>query len=331
MNKLKTKIFILNFILLGLVLTPSILWAESEIILQESDIEMELTPENPEPYSNVTIKMVSYATDLNKAFIEWRSGSSVLLSGYGKTSYSFKTLGPNTATVFDIIVTPPDSINSISKTVSIAPSEVEVLWESIGGYVPPFYKGKTLFSREGLVKVVAIPNTNVVKQGKGNVTYTWKQGDKTNQNASGFNKDSFTVRNESLNKTEEISVYASSVDSNYNAIKTITIPTFSPKIVFYKKSPTEGVLYNYALNDNDFMTEDEMTIVGEPYFLSLVGNEYNFSYDWSINGQPIKAPVKKREITVSPSSRGGYATISLEMENLKTLYQNVSATLKLTL
>lgn len=331
MNKFKTKIFILNLILLGLVFTPSILLAESEIILQESDIEIQTTPENPEPYSDVNIKLVSYATDLNKAFIEWRSGSNVVLSGYGKTSYSFKTLGPNTATVFDIIITPPNSINSISKNVSIAPSEVEVLWESVNGYTPPFYKGKALFSREGIVKVVAIPNTNVVKQGKGNITYTWRQGDKTNQNASGFNKDSFIIRNESLNKTEEVSVYASSVDNNYNAIKTITIPTFSPKIIFYKKSPTEGILYNYALNDGDFMEEDEITIVGEPYFLALSGNEYNFNYIWRINDKTISAPVKKREITVSPSSRGGYATINLEMENLKTLYQNVSATLKLTL
>lgn len=331
MNKFKIKKFTISLLLIGLIITPSILRAESEIILQESDVEIQTTPENPEPYSDVTIKLVSYATDLNKAMIEWRSGSTILLSGYGKTSYSFTTFGANTATVFDVIITPPESINSISKNIIIKTSEVELLWESVDGYTPPFYKGKSLVGREGTIKVVAIPNTNVVKQGKGNITYTWKSNDKTNQNASGFNKDSFILKNEILNKSEEVSVMASSVDGKYNAIKTITIPTYSPKILFYKKSPTEGVLYNYALENDYFMAEDEMTVVAEPYFLAYKGNEYNFNYKWKINDKEVPTPTEKREITIRPSSRGGYATINLNMENLKTLYQEVSGSLKLNL
>ena len=331
MNKFKIKNFIIGLLLLGLVSTPSLLWAESEIMIQESDVEIQTSPENPEPYSNVTIKLVSYATDLNKAMIEWRSGSSVVLSGYGKTIYAFKTFVPNTATVFDITITPSQSMGSISKKVIVSPSEVELLWESVDGYTPPFYKGKVLTGREGSIKVVAIPNTNVIKQGKGNIAYTWKQNDKTNQNASGFNKDSFIFKNEALNRNDEISVMASSVDGKYNAIKTITVPTFTPKILFYKKSPTEGILYNYAITDDYFMAEDEMTIIAEPYFLAYKGNEYNFDYEWKINDKKIETPKGKRELTISPAQRGGYATIDLKMENLKTLFQEVSGSLKLSL
>lgn len=331
MTKFKIKKFTIILILLGLIITPSVLLAESEIMIQDSDVEIQLIPENPEPYQDVTIKLVSYATDLNKAMIEWRSGSTIVLSGYGKTIYSFTSFGPNTATVFDVTITPSGSMGSISKNIVIAPSEVEVLWESLDGYTPPFYKGKSLVGREGTIKVVAIPNTNVVKQGKGNITYTWKSNDKTNQNASGFNKDSFVLKNEVLNKSEEVSVMASSVDGKYNAIKTINIPTFSPKILFYKKSPTEGVLYNYAITNDYFMAEDEMTIIAEPYFLALKGNEYDFSYKWKINNKDVQTPTEKRQITITPSSRGGYATINLNMENIKTLYQEVSGDLKLSL
>jgi hypothetical protein len=330
MNKLKIKFFTIIFLFYGLIFVPNFLYAENEIILQESDIEIETTPENPEPYQDVTIKLVSYATDLNKATIEWRSGSSIVLSGYGKTSYSFKTFGPNTAIVFDITITAPGGMNSVSKKVSIAPSEVEIFWEAVGGYVPPFYKGKSLVGREGAIKVVAMPNTNVIKQGKGNITYTWKTNDKTKQSASGYNKDSYVFKNEALNKNEEVSVFASSVDGKYNAIKTITIPISSPKILFYKKSPTEGVLYNYALTNNDLLREEEITIVAEPYFLDYM-SDYDFDYSWKINGEEIATPLKKREITIRPSSRGGYATISLDMENLRTLFQEVSGSLRLNL
>jgi hypothetical protein len=329
--QLKTKLLISILLLSGLIFMPVVLRAESEIVLQESDIEIQTIPENPEPYQDVTIKLVSYATDLNKAMIEWRSGSSTVLSGYGKTSYSFKAFGPNTTVVFDVSITPPDSLNSVSKKISISPSEVEVLWEAVDGYTPVFYKGKSFISREGKIKVVAIPNTNVVKQGKGNITYTWQSNDKTVQSASGYNKDSYVFKNDLLNKTEAVTVTASSVDGKYNATKTIEVPIVSPKIIFYQKSPTEGVLYNHALVDDDLMTEDEMTIVAEPYFLAYLGNEYSFNYQWKINGEEVATPSKKTEITIRPSSRGGYATISLYMENLKTLYQEVSGNLKLNL
>ncbi len=310
---------------------PSILKAESEILLQESDVEIEIIPQNPEPYQDVTINLISYSTDLNKAQITWQSGSNVILSGYGKTKYSFTTSGPNTTTVFDIKITPTDSLNSVTKKVLISPSEVEVLWEAVNSYTPPFYKGKAFLSKEGTVKVVAIPNTNVIKQGKGKVSYTWKLNDTTDQNASGYNKDSFIFKNSSLNTTEEVTVVASSVDDNYNAVKTFEIPTISPKIIFYKKSPTLGVLYSRALLNNTFLEEDELTIVAEPYYLDLKGNEFNFNYSWKINGESVVTPKKETELTIRPSSRGGYATIELTMQNLKTLFQEVNGYLKLSL
>ena len=123
----------------------------------------------------------------------------------------------------------------------------------------------------------------------------------------------------------------SSADGLYNAVKNIDVPIVSPKIIFYKKLPTEGVLYGQALNNNYIMTEDEMTIVAEPYFLALKGNEYSFEYQWKINGEDIATPTKKREVTIRPSSRGGYATIDLYMENLKTLFQEVGGSLKINL
>jgi hypothetical protein len=330
-TKLRIKLFLTTFVLFGLVFVPTFLRAENEIMLQESDIDVQTIPENPEPYQDVTIKLVSYATDLNRAMIVWRSGSSTILSGYGKTSYSFKTFGANTTIVFDVTITPSGSTSGVSKKISISPSEVEVFWESVDGYLPPFYKGKSFITRESTIKVVAIPNSNVVKQGKGNIAYTWKNKDNTVQNASGYNKDSYVFKNDILNNSEDVTVSVSSVDGKYSAIKTISIPMVSPKIIFYKKSPTEGILYNQALTNDMLMEEDEMTIVAEPYFLATKGNEYFFDYYWKINGEDIATPSKKSEITIRPSSRGGYATIDLYMENLKTLYQEVSGSLKLNL
>jgi len=325
------KIFLVGFFILGIINIPYISSAEMQIEVQEGEINVETSPNNPQPYQDVTINLSSYATDLNKATIMWQAESGVVLSGIGKTSYSFKALGPNTTTVFNISVTPAGSMNTINKRVVIAPSEIEVMWESADGYTPPFYRGKSLPISGAVIRAVAIPNTNTIKSGSGSITYTWKNGDNTVLEASGYNKNAYVFKNSMFDEKNTITVIASSVSGDYGAENTIDIPLYQPKIIFYKKSPTDGVLYNKALDKETAMPEDEMTIVGEPYFLSIKGKEGSFNYNWKINGSSIQTPTKKTELTIRPNSRGGYATISLVIENINELFQSVSNQLTINL
>ncbi|OGJ11705.1 hypothetical protein A2467_03020 [Candidatus Nomurabacteria bacterium RIFOXYC2_FULL_36_8] len=310
---------------------PSFSLAESEISIRESDIDVQMWPEIPEPYQDVNIKLVSYATDLNKAIIEWRVGSNIVLSGYGKINYSMKAPGPNITTNIILSITPVNSISKIIKQIVVQPSDIEVLWEAVDGYTPPFYKGKSLISKEGTIKLVAIPNSSTIKSGRGNISYKWMRDDATVEEVSGYNKDSYIFENNVLKSNETINLTASSVDGSYNANKNLDIPIYSPKVLFYKKSPTEGVQYNKVLDSNTIFTGDEMTIVAEPYFLAIKGNENLFNYTWNINGDPIKTPSKKTELTIRPTARGGYANIDVTLENVNKIFQKVSGALKLTL
>jgi len=302
-----------------------------QIGVQDSDITVETVPENPAPYQDVQINLSSFATDLNSSMIEWYSGNKVILAGYGKTSYSFKAQGPNTSTSIQVVITPSGSTTHITKSIAINPTEIDILWEGLDAYTPPFYRGKSFPSSEGLIRAVAIPNSNTIKSGKGNIVYNWRNGDSAAQSASGFNKDSYIFANNELNKKESISVTASSVDGKYRATEDADIPIVSPEMYFYEKSPTEGILYNKALSDDTFVSADEYSVVAAPYFLSLKGNESKYTYAWKINDADIDTPSKKIELTIRPSSRGGYATIDLSMENLSSLFQKVSKRLKLNL
>jgi len=327
---IKIKTFLVGIFTLGIMIIPYISLAEMQIEVQEGEISVETNPSNPQPYQDVTITISSYATDLNKAIIVWQSESGTVLSGIGKTSYSFKTRGPNTYNVFDINITPVGSVSTINKRIVIYPSEIEIMWESVDGYTPPFYKGKALPVSGSRIKTVAIPNTNTIKSGNGSMSYIWENGGNTDLEASGYNKNSYIFKDSLFDDENEITVVASSVSGNYNAENTISIPIYKPVIIFYKKSPIEGILYNVALNKEADMKEDEITLVAEPYFTSL-GNGDNFTYKWQINGNSISTPSKKTELTVKPTSRGGYANISLSMENLSELFQKVSSQLKLNL
>ena len=314
----RIKLLIGIFFIFGLLCISHVSMAANEILIQEDDVSVDTIPENPEPYQDVTVKLSSYATDLNKAMIQWQSGSSIVLSGYGKTSYSFKTQGPNTITSINVTINIPGSIDKITKNISINPTEVELMWEGVDSYTPPFYRGKSFPTAEGLIKVVAIANTNTTKRGKGDITYTWKAGDNTNLDVSGYNKDSYVFKNSELNDVEKVSVLAESINGQYSAKNTVDIPISKPKVVFYQKSPTEGILYRNALNNETSFIGDEMTIVAVPYFLSIKGNEKYFNYGWQINGEDIPTPTNKTELTVRPTERGGYANIGLTVENLNT-------------
>jgi len=334
MNKVKLvkiKIILLGLFILGITNIPYVSFAETQIEVQEGEINVETSPNNPQPYQDVTITLSSYATDLNKAIITWKTSAVTVLSGIGKTSYSFKTGKSGSVNVFDITITPVGTMNTINKQIAIVPSEIEILWESVDGYVPPFYKGKALPTSGGFIRAVAIPNTSTIKSGSGSITYEWKNAGDVVQNASGYNKNSYEFKNSMFNDVNEITVIASSVGSSYGAENTIEIPIYKPKIVFYKKSPTEGILYSNALNKEVVMQEDEMTIVALPYFLPTKGNESNLSYGWKINGKNIETPTKKEELTVRPTSRGGYATVDLVIENLGELFQKISNQLKINL
>lgn len=298
---------------------------------EASDITVEVSPENPEPYSTVTIKLSSFALDLDKAMIDWRSGGKVIMSGYGKTSYLLKTLGPNSTIAIDITINSSGADAPLVKNIVIKPTELDLLWQGVDSYTPPFYKGKSFVSPEGLIKVVAMPNAGGGSSQK--ITYQWKSDDTTVVGASGYGKNSYVFPNNQFNETENISVIASSVGNTYNAQKRITIPTVSPRIIFYKKSPTEGVLYNMALGNESTMSEseEEMAIVAEPYFLSLKGNENSFAYSWKINGEDVKTPSNKTQLTVRPESRGGYATIEIIIENTRALLQKAGGVFTLNL
>ncbi len=330
MNLTKIKFFLLGFFILGIINIPLFSYAENEIEVSAGSISLDTSPKNPEPYENVTVNLSSYATDLNKANITWQMDGNIVLSGMGKTSYSFQVGGVGSSNVFNISISPVGSMSTINKKATIYPSEVEIMWESVSGYTPPFYKGKALPISGSLIKAVAIPNTNTIRSGNGSISYTWKTSDSVDQDASGYNKNSYIFKNSVLDKSNNVGVLASSVAGNYSAEKSIDIPIYNPKLVFYKRDPAEGILYNDALNKETFMTESEMTLIATPYFMPIKTNVSDLSYSWKINDKSIATPSKKTELTVRPTSRSGYANIEIAIENINEMFQKLSGKLKIT-
>lgn len=323
---LLSKLFFLIFII-GLVFIFPKTKINAE--LRAVDILVTTAPETPKPYDNVTIILESYATDLNKATIEWKSGDKIFYKNIGAKEFSLKMGGLGTKSIVDIKIATQEG-DIAQKRIILEPSDMDILWQAVDSYVPPFYRGKALPPKEGKVKVIAIPNTGSGSQSS-SYSYLWKLNDKTQQDQSGYKKNSFVFNLSNTEKENTVEVTSNSVSGESTSDGILKISGVNPKILFYKKTPGEGISYNDAFSSEFNLEESEVTIKAEPYFMGDMGKGDIHNYEWKVNNEVINTPAKKNTLTVRPTTRGGYAKINLFIENTTKLFQSATKQLIINL
>lgn len=307
--------------------------AQSIRTVEDSDIVVKLNPEVPGAQERVTITLESYVTDLNRAHISWQKNGKQDLLGYGKKQFSFTT-GSIGETIIITVNIATESGEILNKRIVVNPAEIDLLWEGADSYTPPFYRGRALPSKEGLVRVVAMPQ---IKQGgalldAGNYVFTWKRQDKTIQSGSGFGKNTFVFQKDYLNPSESIEVTAQNNQTGSRSQARLSLAAFQPKIMFYEKNPLLGVQFQTALA-NDFKVQaSDKTVVAIPYFISSTNPvSGDLLYEWSINGSRIPQPGVKNVLTIRRGQQSGVALIKLQITSLNKLFLDASTQIRASL
>jgi len=214
------------------------------------------------------------------------------------------------------------------KRITIQPGEIDLLWEAIDSYVPPFYRGKALLSSEAQIKVIAMPNITTPSGDRlkdSDFTYTWKRNYDVDQGASGYGKRSFTFENNYLEAIENVSVSASSVLGNYAAEGKTIITPGNPKIVFYEKDPSFGINYVQSINKDFPLRKSALNIIAIPYFFSTSPDSSDLKYNWTINNSSTETPTVPNSLTIKVGEgSGNQAKIGLLISNLSKLFQTAS-------
>lgn len=295
------------------------------LALTSVDISVSSSPEIPGPNQSTTITISSYATDLEKATITWYIDNKLSTSGVGKKSVTLTTKDIGESTSIKAIIDTANGV-TITKDIVIRPGDIDLIWEVSDATVPPFYKGKSLPSRESLIKVSAIPN--MTAGGKWlqteDLVFDWSLNSENNSAASGFNESSFLYRNSYLKETDDVSVRASGITQNITAQKTTSIIMRSPFVLFYEDSPTLGIKYDKALGNNvDLQSGSEINLVATPYFFSASDMASpEIVYNWTINNNPVSTPSKKNRLTLRAPEVRGNSLVSLNISVLQKLFQN---------
>src|SRR3990172_6069368 len=269
-----------NFFLLIAIFLSLGIYLPALAQARDSDISVLINPESPAPLENVDLSVSSFAVDLDKAQISWRLNGQLVLSRIGVKSFSFRTEEAGTPTTIDISIAVA-GLPGLNKRVIIQPGEVDLLWEAVDSYVPPFYRGKALPSSEGEIKVTAIPNIVTptgIKLTDDAFSYNWKRNFNVDQGLSGYGKKSYSFKNSYLEGVEDISVSVSSVLGNYSAGGKTSITPTNPKIIFYEKDPVLGIKYGEAITGGFTLRKNAMTITALPYFFSAKLDSSDFKY-----------------------------------------------------
>ncbi|MEK7581850.1 MAG: hypothetical protein AAB488_00765 [Patescibacteria group bacterium] len=327
MSALK-KIFLLLFVLVFLLFFIAQVFAQTT---GNSQVSLSLNPEQPGPRQKTTARLVSYAMDLNRASITWVLDGKKILSGIGEKEFSFVTgeVGETSDINVSIGSTP---LGTITKSLSLTPGEIILIWEASDSYTPPFYKGKALPPAQGNIKIVAIPN---IKSGgllikPENLVYKWRRNDKAVEANSGFGKNTLVIRNGYTDLVEKIEVTASPSSGDTTAFGRAIIALIDPQIILYENRPLEGVYYESMLPERFTLDNEEIKINAEPYYFSSPDKEKSaLLFSWVINGEKTlgdKSDPGALSLRIDNGASGA-SNISLGVKNKVSFLQDANTNL----
>lgn len=296
----------------------------------ENDISLDFSPENPGPFQDITVRTSSDYIDLNRYHASWFVNGKKIAEGIGQRTATFKTSGYGQPTSLIILIQLPDTL--IKKTLRFEPQDMTLLWEAVDAYVPPFYQGKKLLPREGIIKAVAIPNFKNATGGtfqSPNGVYRWLRNDNIVSEATGYGKDFYTFKNNKIRSSEKITATASDTSGDHEATQSITVTTSQPKVLFYEKNQKTGII-NPVSKKTLRLIAPSSTIIAEPFFMSVAqGNPNSLSYQWTMNESPISLADTNNQTTITLQNPGGTgnATLGLTLKNPNSLFQNATSAL----
>ena len=288
------------------------------------------SPQYPTSGDTVTVTLNGYANDIDRASITYKVNGEAQASAIGKKSFSFVVGSSDTVTLLSIEVVLPTGFSYI-KNVVIRPTVVSLAWEA-DTYTPPFYEGKSLYTDQAKLKVVAYArgtsaNGSILSPLQ--TVYTWKKNNRTIQDQSGTGANIYVQENDtSVLSGADLFLTLESFDKTLKAEKEIRIPVSKPEIAFYENDLSSG-LSTKRIRTQYELTKDTVTLAGIPFFIahSFVNNS-SLVLKWFMNSEEI--PTSEPILTIEKPEKTGYAQIEMQAQAKDKLFQRAQAKLRVT-
>jgi hypothetical protein len=308
MLSLYTKLFFA--ICLSIAFLPFSTFAQFE---SKPNVSISAYPADPEPGSKVTVKITSFETDLGLANIVW-TGALPNLSGIGEDTFVFNSNNTEEEQNITAKITTKDGIE-ILKSIIITPSKTDLIYESRNTYKPPFYKGKSHITRESLIRVSSVQSGTPINTS----SYSWKR----NGSNINSNKSFIDIQNDEFSNKELITVNIS--NSRNRKEKSLVVPLYNPKIVFYAFHPIYGIQHNIVIKNSIILYKDIASIFAVP--LGIEKTNSKIATSWKLSENSVNNGSVALLLSFIRPDESGIVAISLNFENPKKFYQSVKNSL----
>lgn len=313
-------------ILLALILSPLQIFAQSFPSAFDETAELALTPKIPAPEEEVLVKVSSSNySSLDRSNIIWSVDGVVKKRGIGEKTFQFQSPKSGRSSTVSVRVE-RDTGGVLNESATITPSDLDLIYEA-NTYVPPFYKGRSLFTHESTITMaaMAIIKENGVPLPKNKIIYTWLKDDGKMPELSGVGRDSAQITGSLISRPFYVSVIAESLNSNLKAKKTILINPTVPQVVLYENNPIYGSIFEKALTGEFNFDREEVGITAIPYFFSTKDrNSSSLKYSWYENGRSIGDATFGSFINyLNPDKlKSGVSVLAVQVEHLENLLQS---------
>ncbi len=288
----------------------------------KEQIYVDMSPENPKALDQVTISLEAYGTNLDQATITWKVNGTVAAKGQGLKVFRVQAGKSGETKTVNIAIAPPGA-PLIQKTVIISPQDLDLLWEA-RTYIPPFYRGKAMYTPQENVVVVAMPT---FKAGSGladpsKLSYTWRKDDEVQGDQTGLGYNVFHLKGSILLSNNYIQADVTGSNGE-EAVSGFNLGPITPSAIFYENNPLYGILFNNAIISNSNFTTEEKNLIAEPYFFGVSSlNDPSLTYKWTLNNSPINVSDHDSIVTFrNTNNEDGTSLIGVTIDNSKNFLE----------
>jgi len=283
------RLFFFTGIFLGLFFVP-LAWTSAQVLPTLGSVEINLTPEHPQPGQLVQATISSASESVRAASIVWLLNDRVELEGPGEVSFSFRAgKAGSTQTVGVLMRTTSGQV--LANTLTLQPAQVTLLWEA-DTYTPPFYQGRSLYSSGSLIRAEAIAefidsSGNTYDPSK--LIYTWSKNGTVIGGISGVAASSIVTEGPKFLGNYILAVEVQAPDGTQVALSAARIQTTEPIIKLYERDPLIGVMYHTAVStDHIFSGSSQFEVHASPFFMATQhANASSLNYTWQVNGTRV--------------------------------------------
>ncbi|MEK7176166.1 MAG: hypothetical protein AAB695_02200 [Patescibacteria group bacterium] len=193
---------------------------------------------------------------------------------------------------------------------------VDLLWQG-SSYVPPFYQGRTLWSNQSKVVLLAIPHGLGLAA---NLNYKWTKNGTVLGNTNGVGKNSLSFLDSILSKPQSIKVDIISSQDEVLASASVVIVPVSPSLLVYEKNPLYGYLFHKEVGGAYALSEKEITLTAFPFFFSVrnrADNTVGYAWRTNVGGMESGNAVTYR----APENVSGSSQVSASASNKDEIAQ----------